>query len=74
MWAFPEQAVVLQTRLLFYQRHVLLNFIPFKFNSYTLDDVEQPTSGLAVSKSSTELKSHPIKGGWCITEYLTYDW
>ena len=45
-----------------------------EYSYYYIDDVEQPSSVLGRSKTSNELKSHPVKGGWCITEYLTYDW
>ena len=31
---------------------------------------EMVPGGTTVSK----LSPHPIKGGWCITDYLTYDW
>lgn len=31
-------------------------------------------SGAEVATGTKPLRPHPTKGGWCITDYLTYDW
>jgi len=40
---------------------------------------EKPSGGVpqgtgSSSQTQKELEPHPVKGGWCITDYLTYDW
>ena len=31
-------------------------------------------AGMGSSSQAQELVPHPVKGGWCISDYLTYDW
>jgi hypothetical protein len=43
----------------------------------TAEEEGETQSSLPQSSSSPQgrgKKPHPIKGGWCITDYLTYDW
>lgn len=43
-----------------------------------LESVVDPSSSSSSSSSrlfiSDDTKPHPFKGGWCINDYLTYDW
>jgi hypothetical protein len=44
------------------------------FNLLVADDGKKKSVAPSLIEKDKDLKIHPIKGGKCITEYLTYDW